>query len=88
MDFLFFLLDPAIDVDFHPIGAAIGTGNSGGSVKIYDLRTGLMNQHYHAHTGSVNKAKFHPNGNFMLTASEDGTMKVENKQKKKKIKTE
>lgn len=37
-----------------------------------------MNQHYHAHTGPVNKAKFHPNGNFMLTASDDGSMKVFN----------
>lgn len=68
--------DSALDVSFHPSGAAIGSANSGGAIKIYDLRTGLLSQHYHAHTGAVNKAKFHPNGNFMLTASDDGTMKV------------
>lgn len=65
-----------VDVDFHPSGAAIGCANTGGCVKLYELRTGSLHQHYSVHNGTVNKAKFHPNGNFMLTASEDSTMKV------------
>lgn len=69
-------LDPALDVEFHPSGVAIGSANAGGSIKIYDLRTGSLNQHYAAHSAAVNKVKFHPNGDFMLTASEDSTMKV------------
>lgn len=72
------LLDAASanDVEFHPSGVAIGLANTDGCVKVYDLRTEALQQHYAVHNGAVNKAKFHPNGNFMLTASNDSTMKV------------
>jgi len=45
-------------------------------IKLYDLRTDSLCQYYAAHTEPVNMIKFHPNGNFMLTASNDSTMKV------------
>lgn len=73
------ITDRALDVEFHPSGGAIGAATAGGCIKIYDLRTGELRQHYSAHKGPVNKAKFHPNGNFMLTGSDDSTMKVINK---------
>lgn len=73
---IYSLPGPALDVEFHPSGAAIGSGNTGGCMKLYDLRTGQLQQHYAAHSGPVNKATFHPNGNFILTASQDSTMKV------------
>lgn len=63
-------------MEFHPSGAAIGSANMGACIKLYDLRTGSLYQHYAAHTGPVNMIKFHPKGNFMLTASNDSTMKV------------
>lgn len=47
-----------------------------GCVKLYDLRTTSLYQHYATHNGPVNMVKFHPKGNFMLTASNDSTMKV------------
>ena len=65
-----------MDVEFHPSGGAIGAANTEGCVKLYDLRTASLHQHYSIHSGIVYKAKFHPNGNFMITASEDSTMKV------------
>lgn len=71
-----YFLAPPLYVEFHPSGGAIGTGNADGSVKIYELRTGSLHQYYAAHIDAVNKISFHPNGNFMLTASEDSTMKV------------
>lgn len=63
-------------MEFHPNGAAIGSANLDACVKLYDLRTGSLYQHYAAHEGPVNMIKFHPKGNFMLTASGDSTMKV------------
>lgn len=67
---------PFTDVQFHPNGSAIGAASTEGSIKIYDLKTGFLQQCYDAHEGQVNKARFHPNGKFMLTASKDSTMKV------------
>ena len=65
-----------LDVEFHPHGLVIGASSTEGTVKIFDLKTGFLQQCYDAHEGSVNKARFHPNGKFMITASEDGSMKV------------
>jgi len=70
------LLAPAAYVEFHPSSGAIGSANVGACIKLYDLKTGSLYQHYAAHKGSVNMIKFHPKGNFMLTASSDSTMKV------------
>jgi centriolar protein POC1 len=33
-------------------------------------------QHYDAHTDSVNSVAFHPNGRFLLSASNDSTLKI------------
>lgn len=64
-------------MEFHPSGSVIGSANTAGCVKLYDLRTTSLYQHYATHTGPVNMVKFHPKGNFMLTASSDSTMKVD-----------
>ena len=29
-----------------------------------------------AHAGSVNKVSFHPSGNYLVTGSDDGTLKI------------
>lgn len=63
-------------MEFHPDGMIIGSANVGACVKLYDLRKGSLCQYYDAHKGPVNMVKFHPKGNFMLTASSDSTMKV------------
>lgn len=64
-------------MEFHPSGSVIGSANMSGSVKLYDLRSTSLYQHYATHKGPVNMVKFHPRGNFMLTASSDSTMKVD-----------
>lgn len=70
------MLAPARYVEFHPNGTTIGSANEDACIKLYDLRTNSLYQHYAAHRESVNMIKFHPTGNFMLTASNDSTMKV------------
>lgn len=63
-------------MEFHPSGSVIGSANIIGCVKLYDVRTASLYQHYATHKSSVNMIKFHPKGNFILTASDDSTMKV------------
>ena len=55
---------------------SIGASNTKGCIKIFDLKSGFLQQCYDAHQGSVHKLRFHPNGKFILTASQDSTMKV------------
>jgi len=33
-------------------------------------------QHYDAHDGPVNKISFHPNGKYLISASDDTTAKI------------
>lgn len=63
-------------MEFHPSDATIGSANVDACVKLYDLRTDSLYQHYDSHKKIVNMIKFHPTGHFMLTASSDSTMKV------------
>eukprot|EP00976_Prorocentrum_cordatum_P029191 594422-Prorocentrum_minimum.AAC.1 len=44
-------------------------------LQVYDTRSNSLVQHYDAHSGSVNTVSFHPSGNFLLSSSNDGTLK-------------
>ena len=44
--------------------------------QLWDLRTNQLLQHYRAHSGPVTHLSFHPSGNFLLTSSNDTTLKV------------
>ena len=47
------------------------------AVQLWDVRSKKLVQHYDAaHGGSVNYVSFHPSGNFLLTCSNDNTVKV------------
>ena len=59
-----------------PAGNCVATGGSDGCLKLWDLRSGRLIQYYEAHTGAVTGATFHPSGNFLLSSSMDGTLKV------------
>jgi centriolar protein POC1 len=65
-----------MNVEFHPSGTCIGTAMTNNVVKVYDIRMHKLLQHYISHDGAVNKIAFHPCGNYLLTASNDSTMKV------------
>ncbi|XP_034935262.1 POC1 centriolar protein homolog A isoform X1 [Chelonus insularis] len=70
------LKDPALDVQLNPSGLAIGSANAGGCVKIYDIRTGTLHQYYEVSSAPINKIRYHPNENFMLTATDESKMKI------------
>lgn len=46
--------DPAAcinSVAFHPDGTCVATGGTDNSIKVWDLRSNALVQHYKAHTG-------------------------------------
>lgn len=43
-----------------------GTDNT---IKVWDVRTHQLLQHYKAHTGPVTNIAFHPSGNFLISSS-------------------
>ena len=63
-------------VAFHPSGSFIAAGGTDSTLKVYDIRTNKLVQHYTSHAQSVNSVSFHPSGNYLLTASADSTLKV------------
>ncbi len=46
------------------------------TVKIYDLRSNQLLQHYNAHKGAVNEISFHPTGLYMASCSDDSKIKI------------
>jgi centriolar protein POC1 len=46
------------------------------SINIWDFRSGRLVQHYDAHKEAVNAIDFHPHGNYMISAGNDGLLKV------------
>jgi centriolar protein POC1 len=49
---------------------------SDGSLKVWDVRSDQLLQHYKAHTGPASSLAFHPTGNFLLSSSLDTTLKI------------
>jgi centriolar protein POC1 len=63
-------------VKFHPDGTCIASGSMDKSIKIWDIRSQRLIQHYDAHSSQVNEIDFHPNGRYLLSSSNDSTLKI------------
>ena len=48
------------DVKFHPDGTCLASCGSDKKIKIFDVRSHRLLQHYDAHTDLVNSIAFHP----------------------------
>lgn len=64
-------------IDFHPAGSHLLTAGGDKSLKFWDfMKEDIAYTFENAHTGSIWRAKFHDTGDFALTASADGVMKL------------
>ena len=64
------------DVKFHPDGTCLASCGSDKKIKIFDVRSHRLLQHYDAHTDLINSIAFHPNGSYLLSTSNDGNLKI------------
>lgn len=56
----------------------IAVGLSCNRVKLFDIRERELVQLYHVHTEGVNSVDFHPSGYFLISGSDDETLKIYN----------
>src|SRR5207247_6621080 len=61
---------------FSPDGERIASAGKDGKVKIWNSRTGRINQEFPAHTGAGCSVTFHPDGKHLATAGADRLVKV------------
>jgi hypothetical protein len=54
----------------------VATASLDKAIRVWDSRSRQLIQHYPAHTKGVNSLQFHHSGDFLLSASDDGTVKV------------
>lgn len=67
-----------LNVTVHPDDSMIASCSTDKSINIWDMRSGRLVQHYDAHKDAINAIEFHPNGNYMISAGNDGLLKVGN----------
>jgi WD domain, G-beta repeat/KAP family P-loop domain len=63
-------------VAFSPDGAALASGGSDGSVRVWDARTGEQRAQLTGHTGTVLSVAFSPDGAALASGGSDGSVRV------------
>jgi WD40 repeat protein len=56
-------------ISYHPLLVCINQSGSDSTIKLWDVRTNQLLQHYRAHAGPVTHLTFHPSGNFLISSS-------------------
>lgn len=53
-------MGPVSSVRFHTDGTCIASGGGDGKLKVFDVRSQRVIQHYDAHADRINALAFHP----------------------------
>ncbi len=69
---------PVLSCDLSPDGSSLLTGDTEGSVKVWSLPRGQLLQNYPAHTDFVYCVLYSPRSKFILSAADNGIIKVRN----------
>ena len=63
-------------VKFSPNSTLIASCSNDHSIKLWDIRSSKLLQHYNAHTDKINSIDFHKSGKFLISAGNDNLVKV------------
>lgn len=63
-----------IDMDFGPDGATLAIAGRDGVVRVIDAVTGAVQHILKGHTLQVNQVAFAPDGSWLMSAADDGTL--------------
>ena len=61
---------------FHKDGNCVASCSSDKTIKMWDVRSHLLIQHYSAHDAPVSSISLHESGYYLLSASRDSTLRV------------
>ena len=61
---------------FSPDGCSVAACSADNSIKMWDVRSHTLLQHYPAHNDAVTSISIHPSGHYMLSSSKDATLKL------------
>lgn len=62
--------------DWHPTKAVLASGSKDGLVKVWDAKTGRNIATLHGHRNTVMQTLWNANGNWLLSACRDQSLKV------------
>ena len=69
-------LQPVNSVRWSPDGTCVASCSNDKKIKIFDIRSGRIIQHYDAHSAPVTCLSYHPSGKYLVSSSLDSTVKI------------
>lgn len=65
-----------LDLDFHPYGDFFASVSADHTLKVWDIRKKVVLQTYNGHNAPVHIVRISPDGKWVMSAAEDGAIKV------------
>ena len=69
-------LQPVNAVRWSPDGTCVASCSNDKKIKIFDIRSGRIIQHYDAHSAPITSLSYHPSGKYLVSSSFDTSVKI------------